>query len=99
MPLASTTLIDLPEAAARSDYGLSTLRRYIKAGAIPAVKVKGRIYVRPEDLDAFAAPEPVHMPDVTLQAWAAQMAAKAPAFRPEQRSVIMSAFASALGGE
>lgn len=99
MPLASTTLIDLQAAAARSDYGLSTLRRHIRAGAIPAVKVKGRIYLRPEDLDAFTAPEPVHVPDLALQDWAARMAAKAPVFRPEQRSIIMSAFASALGGE
>ncbi|MBN8423122.1 helix-turn-helix domain-containing protein [Microbacterium esteraromaticum] len=99
MPLASTTLIDLQTAATRSDYGLSTLRRHIRAGTIPAVKVKGRIYLRPEDLDTFTAPEPVHVPDSALQDWAARMAATAPAFRPEQRNIIMSAFASALGGE
>ncbi len=65
----------------------------------PAVKAKGRIYVRPEDLDAFLTPQPMRVTDASLEAWAERMAAKAPAFRPEQRNVIVAAFATALGGE
>jgi hypothetical protein len=57
MPAASANLIDLPAAVERSGYGLSTLRRHIKAGQIPAVKIKGRVHIKPVDLDAFVAPE------------------------------------------
>lgn len=98
MPIASASLIDLPVAVERSGYGLSTLRRHIAAGHIAAVKMKGRVFIRPEDLDAFVAPEPVRVTDASLHDWAVRMAAKAPAFRPEQRDIIVSAFASALGG-
>lgn len=89
----------LQEAAEHTGYGVSTLRRHIKDGHIPAVKAKGRIYVRPEDLDAFLTPQPIRVTDASLEAWAERMAAKAPAFRPEQRNVIVTAFATALGGE
>ncbi|SEO12469.1 helix-turn-helix domain-containing protein [Cryobacterium luteum] len=91
--------LDLPAASERSNYGVSTIRRHIKAGLIPAVKIKGRVYVKPEDLDAFVAPAPIVVADTTLKDWAARMAAKAPAFRPEQRDVIVSAFTSSLRGE
>jgi len=99
MSLESATLIDLPAAVERSGYGLSTLRRHITAGHIAAVKIKGRVFVRPTDLDDFVAPQPVRVTDATLHDWAVRMADKAPAFRPEQRNVIVSAFASALKGE
>jgi hypothetical protein len=98
MSTASTNFLDLSAAAVHSTYGLSTIRRHIKAGNIPAVKIKGRVYVKPEDLDAFVAPEPMVVADATLKDWAQRMAAKAPAFRPEQRDVIVSAFTSALRG-
>jgi len=98
MPIFPANLIDLPTAVERSEYGLSTLRRHIKAGNIPAVKMKGRIYVNPVDLEAFIAPEPMIVADDTLEDWAQRMADKAPAFRPEQRDLILSAFASSLGG-
>lgn len=98
MAHSSATLIDLPAAVADSNHGMSTLRRHIKAGHLPAVKIKGRVYVRREDLDAFVAPVPVAVADNSLVEWAERMAAKAPAFRPEQRDVIVSAFASALRG-
>lgn len=98
MPIASANFIDLPAASERVECGLSTLRRHIKAGHIPAVKIKGRVYVRPEDLDAFIIPQPMIVADATLKDWAKRMAAKAPVFRPDQRDVIVSAFTSALGG-
>jgi hypothetical protein len=98
MAFSLANYIDLPAAVEQSGYGLSTLRRHINAGHIPAVKIKGRVYVKLEDLDAFVAPQPMITADATLKDWAERMAAKAPAFRPEQRDVIVSAFASALGG-
>ncbi|WP_434317505.1 helix-turn-helix domain-containing protein [Leifsonia sp. P73] len=91
--------IDLPTAVERSGYGESTLRRHIKSGKIPAVKIKGRVHIRPQDLETFTAPEPMRPTDATLEDWASRMAAKAPAFRPEQRKLILAAFSTALGGE
>jgi len=99
MSLNTAKFIDLPAAVERSGYGMSTLRRHISAGHLAAVKVKGRVFVRPADLDAFVAPQPVRVTDASLHDWAVRMAEKAPAFRPEQRNVIMSAFASSLKGE
>lgn len=98
MPTASTNLIDLPAAASHSRYGISTLRRHIRAGHIPAVKIKGRVYINSADLDSFTAPEPMLVADATLRDWAERMAANAPAFRPEQRDVILFAFTSSLRG-
>jgi excisionase family DNA binding protein len=102
MAIASSNLIDLNAAVKhRPDglgLGLSTLRRHITSGRLPAVKIKGRVYVNPEDLDAFLAPQPMVVADATLTEWAERMAAKAPAFRPEQRDIIMAAFASTLRG-
>jgi len=98
MAYSPANLIDLPAAVKRCGHSLSTLRRHIKVGHLPAVKIKGRVYVTPEDLDAFVAPEPMVIVDATLKDWAKRMAAKAPAFRPEQRDIILSAFTSALRG-
>lgn len=98
MVQSSAGFVDVYAGAKRIGYGLSTVRRHITAGNIPAVKIKGRVYVKPEDLDAFVAPQPMIVADATLEDWAVRMAAKAPAFRPEQRDVIVSAFTSALGG-
>jgi len=99
MPIAlSANFIDLIAAAKRSEQGLSTLRRHIKSGHLPAVKIKGRVYVNLDELDAFVAPQPMVVADATLADWAERMAAKAPAFRPEQRDIIVAAFASTLRG-
>lgn len=94
-----TGFLDFPTAVERSGYGESTIRRHIRSGHLPAFKIKGRVHIRPEDLDSLMAPEPMAVSDSSLQDWAARMAAKAPAFRPEQRKLIVSAFTAALGGE
>lgn len=99
MSIATSNLIELAEAAERSGYGLSTLRRHVKAGGLAAVKIKGRLFVAPEDLDSFAAPQPVSVSNSSLEDWVERMVAKAPPFRPEQRSLILSVFATAVGGE
>lgn len=99
MSIATSNLIELAEAAVRSGYGLSTLRRHIKMGDLAAVKIKGRLFVASDDLDTFAAPQPVGVSDASLEDWVERMVAKAPPFRPEQRTLIISVFATALGGE
>jgi hypothetical protein len=98
MAYSSAEYIDLATAIGPRNLGMSTLRHHIKVGNVPAVKIRGKVYVRPEDLDAFLAPTPFLVSDGSLKDWAERMAAKAPAFRPEQRDVIVSAFTSALGG-
>ena len=99
MSRSSAEYIDLATAVDQRQVGISTLRHHIKLGHVPAVKIRGKVYIKPEDLDAFLSPTPVPVADGTLKDWAERMAAKAPAFRPEQRDVIVSAFASALVGE
>ncbi|PYY64485.1 hypothetical protein DEJ30_08490 [Curtobacterium sp. MCPF17_003] len=91
--------LTLTEAAERSGYGVSTLRRHIKEGGLPAVKAKGRVFIKPEDLDEFAEPVDMNSTEESLQEWAKRVAAKAPPFKAEQRAIIMSAFASTLRGE
>jgi len=98
MAYSSADYIDLATATEQHHVGISTLRHHIKGGHLPAVKIRGKVYVKPEDLDAFLAPKPVLVSDGNLRDWAERMAAKAPAFRPEQRDIIVSAFTSALGG-
>jgi hypothetical protein len=98
MAISSSAYIDLATAIEQFPIGSSTLRNHIKAGHVAAVKIRGKVHVKPEDLDAFLSPTPILVADGTLKDWAERMAAKAPAFRPEQRDIIVSAFNSALGG-
>lgn len=98
MAYTSTSFLDLTASAEHIGSGLSTVRRHVRSGDIPAVKIRGRVYVRVEDLDAFLVPEPIVVADASLKAWAERMAAKAPVFRPDQRDVIVSSFSSALRG-
>jgi excisionase family DNA binding protein len=88
--------LTLAEAAERSGYGVSTLRRHIKDGGLRAVKAKGRVYIRPDDLDEFAEPVAMNSTEESLQEWAKRVAAKAPPFSAEQRAIILSAFATTL---
>lgn len=89
---------DLATAVKQRNVGLSTLRHHIKVGHIPAVKIRGKVYIKPEDLDVFLSPTPILIADSTLKDWAERMAARAPAIRPEQRDIIVSAFRAALAG-
>ena len=98
MASSSIEYIDLATAIERFEIGNSTLRHHIKAGHVAAVKIRGKVHVKPEDLDAFLSPTPFLVADGTLKDWAERMAAKAPAFRPEQRDIIVSAFTAALAG-
>lgn len=47
------------EAAARAGRGEHSIRRWVKAGQLPARRVLGRLRIRREDLDRMLAGEPV----------------------------------------
>jgi excisionase family DNA binding protein len=55
------------QAAERLGVGHTTVRREIEDGALPALRVRGRIVVRPEDLEQYIeraryAPAPAAVP-------------------------------------
>jgi hypothetical protein len=98
MTISSAEYIPFATAVEQFEIGDSTLRHHIRTGHVPAVKIRGKVHVKPEDLEAFLTPTPVLVADGTLKDWAKRMATKAPAFRPDQRDIIVSAFSSALRG-
>jgi hypothetical protein len=97
--MSATAYLDLNTAAQDCGRSVITLRRYIKAGRLPAVRDGHKLYVAKESLDAAVAPAPVVVAENGLKAWAQRKAAAAPPFRPEQCDIILSAFTSALGRE
>lgn len=94
--LEPTGRITIAAAIERFPIGNTSLRDHIREGRLPAVRFRGKLYVRPKDVEVVLAPRPVVVTEENLRSWAQRMAAKAPAFRPEQRDVIVSAFSSAL---
>ncbi|AOT04723.1 helix-turn-helix domain-containing protein [Arthrobacter sp. U41] len=94
----TTPYIAIQAAAERSGFSVITLRRYIRDGRLPAVKIGGKVFVTEANLDASIAPHVIVPKTEDLKAWAERMAAAAPPLRPEQRDLIVSTFASALGG-
>ncbi|POH73471.1 helix-turn-helix domain-containing protein [Arthrobacter glacialis] len=91
--------VGVQDAAERTGLSVVTLRRYIRDGRLPAVKMRGRVFVTEADLDAAVEPRIIVPKTESLQDWAKRMAADAPPFRPEQVDLIMSAFATVLGGD
>lgn len=57
--MADPSYIDLPAAIARSGYSRRHIERKIEAGDLPAVKIKGKTHVMPDDLDRVFAPQPI----------------------------------------
>ena len=55
-PLDPNRLLKPQEAADRLTVSLSTLRRLIKDGRLPVVRVGHAIRIRPADLEAFVTP-------------------------------------------
>ena len=55
-------MITVPEAARRIGRHPETIRRWIRSGRLRAERVGTQHLVRPEDLDAFAADEPLDLP-------------------------------------
>ncbi|MGA0122180.1 MAG: helix-turn-helix domain-containing protein [Gaiellales bacterium] len=48
-------VLTIAQAAARSGRGAETVRRWVRAGRLPAHRSGGRLLVHPEDLDALIA--------------------------------------------
>ena len=59
-PLDPGRLLRPQEAADRLTVSLSTLRRLIKVGRLPVVRVGHAIRIRPQDLEVFAKPTPIN---------------------------------------
>ena len=55
-------MLTVPEAAARSGRGAETIRRWIRAGRLPAHRSGGRLLVHAEDLDALVARPSLDLP-------------------------------------
>ena len=73
------------EAVALGYGAESTLRRWIRLGRLPAVKIGGRVKLRPADLEALARPvtsDPANEDD--LDVVVQRLVAKAPALTPGQ---------------
>ncbi|GAA2837829.1 hypothetical protein FB468_0717 [Leucobacter komagatae] len=99
--------LDLTQAVVYTGVSRVTLMRRIADGRLPSQIVNGKHRVSSGDLDALFGPAPVlagarTADDSTLRLWAKRVAEAAPPLRPEQRDVVLSAFADALitiGGE
>lgn len=59
-PLDPGRLLRPQEAADRLTVSLSTLRRLIKDGRLPVVRVGHAIRIRPQDLEVFVKPTPIN---------------------------------------
>lgn len=57
--MADPSYIALPAAIARSGYSRRHIERKIESGDLPAVKIKGKTHVLPDDLDRVFAPQPI----------------------------------------
>ena len=49
----SPDVISIPEAASRGYACEATLRRHVRAGRLPSVRIRHRIWLRISDLDAY----------------------------------------------
>lgn len=81
------------EAVALGYCAESTLRRWIRLGRLPAVKIGGRVKIRPSDLEALARPvtsDPAS--DEDLNAAIKRLVAKAPALSPGQVRELAAIF-------
>lgn len=90
--------ITLREIQATYGFSEPTLRRYVAKGKLKAVRFGGRLYFDAEHVREALSPVPARPSDDYVREWARKMAAEAPPLRPEQRDIIVSAFASVIGG-
>lgn len=92
--------LSLYEAEAAGYGAYSTLRSWIAAGRLPAVRTGRRIKIRLEDLEAFARPAVVHhseakpAPETELNFAIARIVANAPRLTQRQREQL----ATIIGG-
>ncbi|WP_369744462.1 helix-turn-helix domain-containing protein [Paenarthrobacter sp. AMU7] len=96
----NTQMLDLKAAADRSNRSVDTIRRYIKAGRLPAVRDGRKLYVTADDLDKALSEDRGQLSNASdLKAWAQRMAAEAPPLKPEQIRILRSAFATVSNGD
>lgn len=102
MSTSPSVRLPLPEAAEHAGVHISTLRRRIHRGELPAVSIGNRHFVSLADLDNPSQPAPVPVAPKQvrtaafdeLEAAARRVAASAPPLSADQRARL----ASLLGG-
>jgi excisionase family DNA binding protein len=52
-PSVHARLIQITEAAAILGVSLVTVRRRVRDGSLPHIRIKGRLYFKPNELNAF----------------------------------------------
>ena len=67
LPQARLRLLTLAECAEALGLSMATLRRRIKAGALPVIRDEGSIRVHPKDLDAYIAARRGFCPSMTTK--------------------------------
>lgn len=77
------TYLSLRQAAAQGYGGYSTLRAHIASGQLQAVRIGGRVRVRPADLEALVAPARQQDFD-SIEAAVERIAGAAPPLTDEQ---------------
>ena len=88
--------LTLAESVALGYGAYQTLRGYIAAGKLPAVKIGGRVKILRADLDALAVPiRPAQVEDV--EAAVARIVAAAPPLSESQIRQLGAAFVEQLG--
>ena len=95
--IAPTQYIPLQDGVSLGYGAYSTLRAWIADGRLPAVKIGGRVKVKPEDLEALVQPKPARTgqaPIAAVNAAVARVVAEAPRLSIEQREHL----AAILGG-
>ena len=87
-PSAPPTYFTLRQAVEHGYGAYSTLRSWIASGRLPAVKIGGRIKVRPEHLEALAQPASSRTDDERLDEAVARAVAALPPLTVSQRQQL-----------
>lgn len=82
--------LNIHEAVALGYGAESTLRRWIRLGRLPAVKIGGRVKIRPADLEALARPVVCDSAHDDLDAAIDRLVAEAPALSASQIRELQS---------
>lgn len=93
MPTQAPQCLDLPAAIARSGYSRHHIERKIEAGALPAVKIKGKTHVLPDDLDRAFAPQPIPTKAARVAERDARAAGEQLSLTPDQRALLATVLA------
>lgn len=89
MYINSQDFLDLNQASVAGFGSISTLRRRIKSGVLPATKLKNKYFVLLSDLEALRIPY-VGETDTSVRIWAQRIASQSPQLSPETAIAVAS---------